>query len=87
MSIESPGVDPLLDAIAGLPACEPDRRRADRSRARCHRAIDRNRWAKPSSAHAARPLSARVLEPALVATVSAVYLFQVVWRALQLCGF
>jgi len=87
MSIESLEDGLLTNAIAGLGMQESDRRRAERTRARCHRAMSRYRREKPRAAHGAPRISARALGPVLIGAVSAAFLFDVVRRALQLWGF
>lgn len=74
--------------LAGLPAYEPDRQCSDRIRSRCHGAL----LAKRKRAEVAPiPVEARswwqVLESAVVAVVCAVYLSEVVRRAMGLYGF
>lgn len=87
MSIENREDDLLMFAISRLGAQEPDRRRAERTRARCHRAIARNLRLKRGAGFAARRVWTRALGPALVGSASAVFMFDVVRRALQLWGF
>ena len=76
--------DPHLQLLATLPLHEPDRRRWERVRSRCHARIAAGRRAGISAAAGCRWL--RVLEPALVAGVSVVFLSEVVRRALLLYG-
>jgi hypothetical protein len=79
--------DPVMEAFARLPVIEPDPRRAERVRARCHGAMGQRQWAEKLPARATSPFSWRRLEPALLAGVCAVYLFEVLRRALLLYGF
>ena len=74
--------------LAGLPAYEPERQCSDRIRGRCHVVL----LAKRKRAEVAPiPAEARswrhVLEFAVVAVVCAVYLSEVVRRAMALYGF
>jgi hypothetical protein len=78
--------DPMMQALAGLSVYEPDRGRAVRTRAQCLAALDRQRRVEAWSGHVIFSLRRRVLEPALVAAASAVYLVEVVRRALHLYG-
>jgi len=79
--------DPVMQALAGLPVREPDRRRAERTRARCRAAIERQLAKDLFLDRVATSFSRRILEPALVAALSAVFLIEVARRALQLYGF
>jgi hypothetical protein len=76
--------DPVMGALAELPICEPDQRRAERMRARCHAAIERQLATDLLLERAAISFSRWILEPALVAILSAVFLIEVARRALQL---
>jgi RecB family endonuclease NucS len=78
--------DPIMQALAGLSVNEPDQGRAVRTRARCLAVLDRRRRAEAQSGRITGSLRRRVLEPALVAAASAIYLAEVVRRALQLYG-
>ena len=78
--------DPIMQALAGLSVNEPNRERTVRTRARCLAALDRRRRADARSVRVEGSLRRRVLEPALVAAASAIYLTEVVRRALQLYG-
>ena len=74
--------------LAGLPAYEPERQCSDRIRGRCHAVL----LAKRKRAEAGSiPEEARswrhVFEFAAVAVVCAVYLSEVVRRAMALYGF
>jgi hypothetical protein len=66
--------DPTLQAMKRLFTPDVDRARAARIRERCHRAYRRRGWTR-------RPA---VLEPVLVVGACAVYLSEVVTRALRL---
>jgi len=86
MSSDEVREDPMMQALAGLSVNEPDRERAVRTRARCLTVLDRRQRAEARSERVAGSLRRRVLEPALVAAASAIYLTEVVRRALQLYG-
>lgn len=75
--------DPVLQVLAGLPVREPDRRRVERTRARCRAAIER-RMAKDLFLERLATSFSRFLQPALVAALCAVFLIEVARRALQL---
>jgi len=79
--------DPFLRTIANLTTYEPNRRRADRIRARCHVRIAKRKRAEPLSFLDANRYSRRVLETSVVVIVCAVYLGEVLRRALSLYGF
>ncbi len=87
MSIESRGTDPVMETITLLRVHQPDSKRAERTRIRCHRAIGRNRRVARGVAFATWRIWARALEPALVGCASAVFIFDVVRRALLLSRF
>jgi hypothetical protein len=71
-------------AHTALTTYEPDRARDARVRARCHAALEkRRRLALPP----ARPDWRRTLEPAIVGAFCAVYLFEVLSRAVLLYRF
>jgi hypothetical protein len=76
------------DGAAGglglLKAHEPDRARDARVRARCHGALERRRRRAPVPAG---PAWHRRLEPAIVGTLCAVYLLEVLSRAVRLYRF
>ncbi len=71
--------DPLLRLLENLPHAEPDRRRSERVRARCHAALGRSRRRR------AQPRSQRVGETVLAA-LGAIYLLESVHQALLLYG-
>ena len=79
--------DPDLRTIAGLTTYEPDRRCADRIRARCHARIARRKRAEAVPSRSAARYCRRILEPSLVIVVCTVYLCEVLRRALLLYGF
>ena len=79
--------DAYLRMIAGLTIYEPDRRCADRIRARCHARIAGRKRAEALPSSAAAPYCRRILEPALVVVVCAVFLCEVPRRALLQYGF
>jgi hypothetical protein len=78
--------DPVMRALALLTVNEPDQGRALRTRALCLTVLDRRRRAEGRSGRVAGSLRRRVLEPALVAAASAIFLSEVARRALQLYG-
>ena len=59
--------DPWMDALATLPAVLPDEARADRVRVQCRALLERPRRTEPSP-----------LEPTTVATICAMYAWQIV---------
>jgi hypothetical protein len=75
-----------MRTLKELPRFDLDHAGADRIRRRCHRALTRR--SRPAIlAERTRDRSARpFLEPALVAGISAAYLFEVFHRALLLYG-
>ena len=79
--------DLYLRALAGLKAYEPDRRCADRVRTRCHERIAGRKRAADLPARDAARFGQRILEPALVVLACAVFLSEVLRRALSLYGF
>jgi hypothetical protein len=76
--------DEAIGALALLGAHEPDRARDARVRARCHAALEKRRRLALSPA---RPDWRRTLEPAIVGAFCAVYLFEVLSRAVLLYRF
>lgn len=67
-----------------LPTFDMNQAAAERIRGRCHRVLaPGGRWRR-LAVFAEAPLYRRVLEPALVAVVSGVYLLEVVSRAVRL---
>ncbi len=78
--------DALAHALSGLSRPEPDPSRAAAVRRRCRAALSRRNTARPS-ASLAGDLVRRVLAPAVVAGMSAVYLAEVIRRAIGLYGF
>ena len=79
--------DPHLRTLAGLPAFEPDRQCADRIRGHCHSLLAKRRCAEARQVPAGNRFYRRIVEPALVAGASAVYLSEVLRRAAALYGF
>ena len=71
------GEGPVL-TLNRLRALDVDRGRADRIRERCHRALDR-----PAPGPSA-PFGSRLVESALVAGLSGIFLAEVVRRALAI---
>ncbi len=84
---ENIGNDPYLKTIAGLTIYEPDPRCANRIRARCHAQIAGQKRAGSHSVRAAAGHWRSILEPSLVIVVCAVYLCEVLRRAVLLYGF
>ena len=79
--------DPYLRTIANLTTYEPDRRCADRIRARCHARIAKRKRSEPLSFLDATRYHRRILEASVVIVVCAVYLCEVLHRDLSLYGF
>jgi RNA polymerase sigma-70 factor (ECF subfamily) len=79
--------DLYLRTIAGLTTYEPDRGCADRIRERCHARIAKRKRAEALPSPAAARYCRRILEPSLVVVVCAVFLCEVLRRALLLYGF
>ncbi len=76
-----------LQALSVLTIHEPDRSCADLIRTRCHARISVQRRSKGVMSPAAAQYCRRILEPSLVVLVSAVFLCEVLHRALMLYGF
>jgi len=76
--------DEAIGALALLGTHEPDRARDARVRARCHAALEKRRRLALSPA---RPDWRRTLEPAVVGAFCAVYLVEVLSRAIRLYRF
>jgi len=76
--------DEGLAALALLGAHEPDRARDARVRARCRSAMEKRRRRESAPAG---PAWSRRFEPAIVGTLCAVYLFEVLSRAIALYRF
>ena len=72
-----------IGALALLGTHEPDRARDARIRARCHSALEKRRRAGTPR----RPAWRLVAEPAIIGTLGAVYLLDVLSRAVQLYPF
>ena len=79
--------DPHWRTLAGLPAFEPDRQCADRIRGHCHALLAKRRRAEAHQVPAGNRFYRRIVEPALVAGACAVYLSEVLRRAIALYGF
>jgi len=79
-------VDPSMGELSVLTVHAPYPARAARTTARCHAVMASRRGASPTSVPA-RAIRRRRLEPALVGGLCAVYLFEVLARALALYGF
>jgi hypothetical protein len=89
MSAHEPELDEIVGALSALATHEPDPRRAPRVRARCHTALATSQ--RRSRRAAAQPRLhrswRRTLEPAIVGGLCAVFLFEVLSRALHLYRF
>jgi hypothetical protein len=76
--------DPLLGALAQLPAAAPNDARASRVRARCHAALERARLDRD---RAARGLTtSQILEATLVGGMCLLYLSTLFLAALRVGG-
>jgi hypothetical protein len=75
-----------MQALAALRTLDPGRERTERVRARCHAALGRPAWRERLALFVAGVSWLHVLEAALVGLVSAIYLSEVVRRALVLYG-
>jgi hypothetical protein len=73
-----------LDGLALLGTHEPGRARDARVRARCHAALEKRRRGTGASARASLR---RALEPAIAGALGAVYLLEVLSRAISLYRF
>ena len=80
----APYDDEGLGALARLDAHEPDPDRDARVRARCHAALEKRRRRELAPV---RPVWRRGFEPATVGVLCAVYLFEVLSRAIRLYRF
>jgi hypothetical protein len=79
--------DRVMDALSTLATHEPDHGRAARVRTRCHAELQDRGRRSHVTALTPRIGWRHVLEPAIVGTLCAVYLFEVLSRALQLYQF
>ena len=77
----------MIDRLAFLSTHEPDAARAARVRARCHAVLRRQRIRDRRAPTPAPSRLRRSLEPAIVGCLCAVYLFEVLSRALRLYRF
>ncbi len=84
MTADDLGDDPVIQALAGLTCQPPDRERAARARARSHQQLSRLQAARSADGCAPARFVRRVLEPALIAAGSIVFLLDVLRRALTL---
>ncbi len=76
MSSDEIRKDPTLQLLASLPAPDVDRARAERTRLRCHRALERRQ----------KPPHRGAIEFGVVAVLCGAYLLDVLVRALSLIG-
>ena len=67
------GDDQITQAVALLPDREPERQRAEHTRARCHAAMSRSTRSGRASTRGARLSWRPRFEPAVVGLVSAIY--------------
>jgi len=80
--------DREMDTLSVLGTHEPDAVRAARTRARCRASLLQHARRSRVAGPAIRPPAwRRALEPAIVGSLCAVYLFEVLSRALQLYRF
>lgn len=79
--------DRLTTALGSLPLADVAPARANRIRATCRATMEGGVHARLSRTPASSPAWRRIVEPALVAGVSAAFLLEVVGRALSLEGF
>ena len=79
-----PADDPLLRALACLPAAAPDEARAERARARCHAAFERARLRRERPAR--RSTAIQIVEAAFVGGLCLLYLSTVILEAVRLRG-
>lgn len=86
MTTDDLRAEELAGNLERLTSHDVDRARADCIRERCHATLDRRRRRAPQTLSVGLVLR-RAVEPALVALLSAVYLTEVVRRALALYGF
>jgi hypothetical protein len=85
MMVEDLRYDPYLQAVAAMTNYEPDMLCAERIRERCHARFGR-RKREGITFRATSRYFRRFLEPSLVAVSCAVFLCEVLRRALQLYG-
>jgi hypothetical protein len=87
MTTDDTDTDVAIGALSVLTTHAPDSARAARVRARCH-AVLQKRERRPLVALATPHADwRRALEPAIVGSLCAVYLFEVLSRALRLYRF
>jgi hypothetical protein len=79
--------DRVAQALAGLVRHGSDRTRATRVRDACHRQLRRQGSPTRRRVRTTRSSVRSMLEPVLVTAVSAVFLLEVLWRALRLARF
>jgi hypothetical protein len=86
MNGDTDRLDDLLALLPGLAVHEPDRGRAEMTMGRCHAALERRSRRQRGTADALAAWR-RVLEPAIVGCLCAVFLVEVLARALRAYGF
>jgi hypothetical protein len=80
--------DRVMDTLSMLATHEPDAVRAARTRTRCRTSLLRHARRSRVAGPAIRPPAwRRAMEPAIVGSLCAVYLFEVLSRALRLYRF
>jgi len=79
--------DVTMETLSVLTTHEPGDDRDSRVRACCHEALSKRTRPWPASMPPLRPGWRRALEPAIVGGLCAVYLFEVLSRALRLYRF
>ena len=77
----------MIDTLAVLSTHEPDPIRADKVRARCHAALQRERGRQQRVPPLPSTDWVRSFEPALVGCLCGIYLVEVLARALTLYSF
>ena len=86
MSADDLRDDATLRVLRGLAVPDVTAARASLVRERCHRALRRRGWLVRLAGIPEVSFGQRILEPAIIATLCAVYLSEVVRRALWLFG-
>ena len=87
MTDEELRLDQLTGALSILATHEPDREHAARIRARCHARLRRAEGSARVVHTPPRPTWRGALEPAIVGSLCAAYLFEVLSRAVELYRF
>jgi len=87
MTADDSRVEPSMRELSVLTVHAPGPARAARTTARCHAVMARQRRRASPTMAPAPPVWRRRLEPALVGGLCAVFLLEVIGRALKLYGF